>query len=49
VGEREIKSWWVDEKQVEPKNTFMGKKKITKESDKGKRKSGGPVDSSSKH
>jgi hypothetical protein len=47
----EIKSqgWWVDEKQVEPKTTFTGKKKITKTPDKSERKSGGPATSNSKY
>jgi hypothetical protein len=47
-GKKEIKSFWVDEKQVEPRNTFIGKKKITKEPDNDNRKSGGPATCSSK-
>jgi len=45
-----IEPYWVDEKQVEPQQTFLGKKKITKEPDNQEtRFSGGPVPKSSKY
>lgn len=47
---KEIENWWVDEKQVEPKKTLTGKKKITKEPDDIKdRPFGGPAYSNSKY
>jgi hypothetical protein len=46
-GEKERKSWWVDEQQVEVKNTSSEKKDITKEP--SHRKQGGPAPCSSKY
>jgi len=48
IGNKEIKAFWVDEKQVEPKNTFFGKKKIVKEPDPPQRTSGGPAPANSR-
>ncbi|SDP85125.1 hypothetical protein [Desulforhopalus singaporensis] len=49
TGINEKESWWVDEKQVEPQNTFLGKKQIVKDPDPPNRYSGGPAPSSSKY
>lgn len=50
VDGKAVAHFWVDEKQVEPKNTFTGKKKITKEPEKRETAyTGGPAPSSSKY
>lgn len=49
TGDTEKEAWWVDEKQVEPEKSLLGKKKITKEPDTYTRKDGGPAPSSSKY
>jgi len=46
-GNKEILAWWVDEKQVIGKKTFLGEQKVPVSPDLN-RKTGGPAPSSSK-